>query len=141
MKRNARYKGGSGTGVDLTVLLADGQQRPRHVDPGEALPTEIGGVPVDPDFVERLLEQESEWELAVDETPAQRKEREQLERDVAEQEAAGEAAAADHLAAAEKAREAAELAAADFHAAAETASADAIERVKAEQMLRGKDGP
>lgn len=62
MKKNARYKGGSGTGVDLVVLLADGQQKPRHVDQGEALPDSIGGVELDPEFIDRLLEQESEWE-------------------------------------------------------------------------------
>lgn len=63
MNTNARYKGGSGTGVDLTVLLADGQQRPHHVDPDETLPEQIGGVPVDPEFIAGLLEQESAWEL------------------------------------------------------------------------------
>jgi len=61
MKQNARYEGGSGTGVDLTVLLVDGQQRPRHVDQGEALPTEIADAAVDPEFVERLLEQ-GDWQ-------------------------------------------------------------------------------
>ncbi len=63
MNTNARYKGGSGTGVDLTVLLADGQQRPRHVDPGEVLPETIGDIPVYPAFIAGLLEQNSEWEL------------------------------------------------------------------------------
>ncbi|MDP2712308.1 MAG: hypothetical protein Q8O56_13910 [Solirubrobacteraceae bacterium] len=60
--QNARYRGGSGTGVDLTVRLADGQLRLRHLEQGEALPTEIGGVPVDPEYITRLLEQYPEFE-------------------------------------------------------------------------------
>ncbi len=58
--KQAQYAGGSGTGVDLTVRLADGQQRPRHVDQGESLPDEIGGVPLDPEFIDGLLEQ-ADW--------------------------------------------------------------------------------
>lgn len=115
MKQNARYKGGSGTGVDLIVPLVDGQQRPVHVDPGQALPETIGegdfAVAVAPDFVERLLEQSSEWEpVAPPETPAQRKRREQVEQDQAEQDQA-----------------------------ASDAAAAAIERVKAEQQARRKE--
>lgn len=108
MKHNARYKGGSGTGVDLLLLLADGQHKPRHIDQGEALPTEVGAIPVDPGFVANLLEQ-ADWEPIALETPAQRKARELAEHDLAEQQAAANAAAAE-----------------------------AIERVKAEQKARHK---
>ncbi len=44
--RKARYDGGSGTGVDVLVTLADGQQRYVHVEQGHQLPTEVGGVDV-----------------------------------------------------------------------------------------------
>lgn len=65
MKKNARYVGGSGTGVELTLPLTDNQQRRVTVAPGEALREDFGGVRVDPDFIERLLETD-QWELVGD---------------------------------------------------------------------------
>jgi hypothetical protein len=53
-----RYQGGSGTGVDLTVLLENGEAKPRHFDQGDEVPSEIGGVPVAQSFIDGLLQQD-----------------------------------------------------------------------------------
>jgi hypothetical protein len=63
-EKRAVYRGGSGTGVDLSVPLGDGQHVPVHVDQGAQLPTEIeyGGVKhkVPASFRDSLLEQD-DW--------------------------------------------------------------------------------
>ena len=126
MKNNARYTGGSGTGVDLIVPLVDGQQRRVHIAQGEPLPENFGGVAIDPEFLERLLET-PDWD-AVDETAEQRKARLQAEKDQLELDEAAAAAAAEHQAAAEKAAAAAAAAeqkAAGHRDAAEQAAAAA----------------
>lgn len=59
--RTARYTGPSGTGVDLTIRLQDGQERLVHVPHGEALPAELGGVSLDENFLNTLLQQDG-WD-------------------------------------------------------------------------------
>lgn len=137
MKKNARYEGGSGTGVDLLVPLEDGQQRRVHVDQGQELPADFAGVAVDPEFVDRLLETD-DW-TTPSETSEQRQERLAEEKEQLEREEAAAAARAEHEAAADKAAAAiakAEKAFGEHIAAGDQAAAAATERVRAEQTIR-----
>lgn len=60
MKR-ARYHGASGTGVDLTVTLPDGQIRNAHVDHGDLTPEMVAGQRFPEAIVEQLVSQDG-WE-------------------------------------------------------------------------------
>jgi hypothetical protein len=60
-EKRAKYIGASGTGVDLIVPLANGEERSIHVDQGHQLPTEIDGQPVPASFRDELLKQEDNW--------------------------------------------------------------------------------
>lgn len=59
-EKRARYDGPSGTGVDLTVPLENGESRPVHVDQGQQLPSSIDGQRVPASFRDSLLEQD-DW--------------------------------------------------------------------------------
>lgn len=65
MSRRARYTGGSGTGVDVSVELVDGQNVTVHVDPNHLLPEEVEQgdrkVAVSDSARDRLLEQKDTW--------------------------------------------------------------------------------
>lgn len=135
MKKNARYVGGSGTGVELTIPLTDNQQRRVTVAPGEALREDFGGVRVAPDFIVGLLETD-DWEPA---TLAAGRAEQQTDTDQAELDKAAAAAAAEHNAAAEKAERAAAAAtqkAQEHRAAGEQAAAAAVAVAQAEQQIR-----
>jgi hypothetical protein len=66
MSKRARYAGPSGTGVELTVPLDDGQIKSVHIEHGHQLPTEIAGQPVSAAFRDQLLAQD-DW-AEVDQT-------------------------------------------------------------------------
>ncbi len=53
----AKYVGGSLTGVDLNVLLDNGEIRNVHIDHGADLPSEVGGEKVSAGFRDSLLAQ------------------------------------------------------------------------------------
>jgi hypothetical protein len=54
----AKYTGPSGTGVDLTVELDTGENRPVHVKQNGLLPEDIDGTPISAAFRDSLLQQD-----------------------------------------------------------------------------------
>lgn len=60
-EKRARYTGGSQTGVELAIQLANGETRNRHIPHGGEVPTEIDGIKVPAAFRDSLLEQTDNW--------------------------------------------------------------------------------
>lgn len=61
MSKTVHYVGPSGEGVELVVPLKDGSNTGITVKHGEAVPTKVGNLDVDPKFFDTLLEQEGNW--------------------------------------------------------------------------------
>ena len=59
-QKRAVYRGPSGTGVDLTLELDNGEFRSVHVDQGAQLPTEVDGQPIKASVRDSLLQQD-DW--------------------------------------------------------------------------------
>jgi hypothetical protein len=54
----ARYSGNSGTGVDITVELDNGEYRNVHVKQGGTLPDDVDGTAISAAFRDNLLAQD-----------------------------------------------------------------------------------